>query len=133
VNLAAGLDTRPYRLDLPASLEWIESDLPAMIEEKERVLGDAQPRCRLKRIKADLTDPAARVAMLREAVGSTTPVLVITEGLLIYLDDAQVRALAADLLAEPSIRWWLLDRLENRCWCIRSCEPRRSSGACRGF
>src|SRR3974390_3284890 len=24
VNLAAGLDTRPYRLDLPADLEWIE-------------------------------------------------------------------------------------------------------------
>src|SRR3989441_5301510 len=27
VNLAAGLDTRPYRMDLPASLRWVEVDL----------------------------------------------------------------------------------------------------------
>src|SRR5262249_38710240 len=30
VNLAAGLDTRPYRMDLPRSLRWIEVDLPGM-------------------------------------------------------------------------------------------------------
>src|SRR5579864_8323506 len=30
VNLAAGLDTRPYRMELPASLEWVEVDLPEM-------------------------------------------------------------------------------------------------------
>src|SRR6266850_2251843 len=29
VNLAAGLDTRPYRMELPASLRWFEVDLPA--------------------------------------------------------------------------------------------------------
>src|SRR5262245_602126 len=28
LNLAAGLDTRPYRLDLPKDLDWIEADLP---------------------------------------------------------------------------------------------------------
>ncbi|HWX81514.1 MAG TPA: class I SAM-dependent methyltransferase [Steroidobacteraceae bacterium] len=109
LNLAAGLDTRPYRLKLPASLEWIEADLPAIIEEKERLLASAQPRCRLRRIKVDLKDPAARVAMLREAPGPATQTLVITEGLLVYLDDAEVRALAGDLLAEPNIRWWLID------------------------
>jgi methyltransferase (TIGR00027 family) len=109
LNLAAGLDTRPYRLELPSSLEWIEADFPAMIEEKERVLGRAQPRCQLRRIKVDLTDAAARVAMLREAVASFTRVLVITEGLLVYLCDAEVRALAADLFAQANIQWWLLD------------------------
>lgn len=31
INLAAGLDTRPYRLDLPPSLQWIEVDLPELI------------------------------------------------------------------------------------------------------
>src|SRR4051812_22270841 len=30
LNLAAGLDTRPYRLALPKSLRWIEADLPAI-------------------------------------------------------------------------------------------------------
>jgi methyltransferase (TIGR00027 family) len=32
LNLGAGLDTRPYRIDLPNSLRWIEVDFPHMIE-----------------------------------------------------------------------------------------------------
>ncbi len=35
VNLGAGLDTRPYRMELPASLVWVEVDYPAVIELKE--------------------------------------------------------------------------------------------------
>jgi len=38
INLAAGLDARPYRLDLPPSLQWIEVDLPPLIAYKEEVL-----------------------------------------------------------------------------------------------
>ena len=34
LNLAAGLDTRPYRLPLPKDTVWIEADLPAILEEK---------------------------------------------------------------------------------------------------
>src|SRR5690349_1295576 len=30
MNLAAGLDTRPYRLPLPADLHWVDVDLPEM-------------------------------------------------------------------------------------------------------
>jgi methyltransferase (TIGR00027 family) len=109
LNLAAGFDTRPYRLDLPTSLQWVEADLPALIEEKELLLTDAQPRCQLRRIKVDLADSAARAAMLRDAVGSAAQALVITEGLLVYLDDAQVRALTADLAAQARIGLWILD------------------------
>jgi O-methyltransferase involved in polyketide biosynthesis len=32
--LAAGLDARPYRLQLSESLVWIEADLPLLMEEK---------------------------------------------------------------------------------------------------
>jgi methyltransferase (TIGR00027 family) len=28
VNLAAGLDARPYRMQLPTTLQWLEVDLP---------------------------------------------------------------------------------------------------------
>ena len=35
VNLAAGLDTRPYRMTLPASLQWVEVDLPGILSYKE--------------------------------------------------------------------------------------------------
>lgn len=109
VNLAAGFDTRPYRLAIPSSLRWIEADLPALTEEKEQLLKGAEPRCQLRRIKVDLADSSARVAILREALGPSTKALVITEGLLVYLDEAQVRSLAMDLSAESGIRWWMLD------------------------
>lgn len=109
LNLAAGLDTRPYRLELPAALRWIEFDLPALIEEKERLLATAQPRCQLRRIKVDLADGGARAAALQAALGPARSALAITEGLLIYLEDAQVRALSADLLAQSGIRGWVLD------------------------
>ena len=109
VNLAAGLDTRPYRLALPNSLRWIEVDLPAMIEEKEELLADAKPRCQLRRIKVDLTDTQARVAALQEALRTATRALVLTEGLLVYLDDAQVRDLSRDIAALAGVRYWILD------------------------
>jgi methyltransferase (TIGR00027 family) len=109
VNLAAGFDTRPYRLEVPSSLRWIEADLPALTEEKEQLLKDAHPRCQLRRIKVDLADSGARVAMLKDAVATSTNVLVITEGLLVYLEEAQVRFLAMDLKAQTGIRWWILD------------------------
>ena len=109
VNLAAGFDTRPYRLDVPPTLRWIEADLPALTEEKEQLLQGAEPRCQLRRIKIDLADSVVRVAMLKEALGASTNALVITEGLLVYLDETQVRALAADIAAQAGIRWWILD------------------------
>src|SRR6266542_5940827 len=38
VNLAAGLDARPYRMDLPATLRWIEVDLPELLAYKTEAL-----------------------------------------------------------------------------------------------
>jgi methyltransferase (TIGR00027 family) len=109
LNLAAGLDARPYRLELPPSLRWLEADLPALVDEKERVLANAKPRCQLSRIRVDLADAAARVAVLRDALGPSHKAMVIAEGLLIYLEEPQVRSLAQDVLAQPGVRWWLLD------------------------
>ena len=45
INLAAGLDTRPYRMDLPSSLKWIEVDLPGMMDYKEEFLGKGTTLC----------------------------------------------------------------------------------------
>jgi methyltransferase (TIGR00027 family) len=109
VNLAAGLDTRPYRLALPSSLKWIEADLPDLIREKEQLLADAKPRCQLRRIEVDLTDIGARVVALQDALTSSTQALVITEGLLVYLDEAQVSGLSRDLAALTGVRYWIID------------------------
>lgn len=108
VNLAAGLDTRPYRLDLSPTLEWIEVDLAEIIEEKNRVLADESPRCRLSRIPVDLTDASARLRCLIEATEGVSKTLVITEGLLLYLDESDVRALMTDL-KRPEVTWWIAD------------------------
>ena len=51
INLGAGLDTRPYRMDLPRSLRWIEVDYFHVIALKETRLAEETPRCRLERQK----------------------------------------------------------------------------------
>ncbi|MFZ0921443.1 MAG: class I SAM-dependent methyltransferase, partial [Candidatus Acidiferrales bacterium] len=38
LNLGAGLDARPYRMDLPQGLRWIEADLPEIVAYKQAVL-----------------------------------------------------------------------------------------------
>src|SRR5882762_59445 len=60
VNLAAGLDTRPYRLALPSSLKWIEVDLPEVLEYKEQILSHRKPACALERFRLDLSSRPAR-------------------------------------------------------------------------
>jgi methyltransferase (TIGR00027 family) len=109
LNLAAGMDTRPYRLALPASLTWVEADLPGLLDEKERLLAGEKPTCTLVRERVDLADPEARARFLRGAAGPSTRTLVITEGLLPYLETEVVLALAVDLAAQPALRWWILD------------------------
>jgi len=110
LNLAAGFDTRPYRLALPSTLSWIEADLPALIEEKEALLAQEKPACSLARERVDLADPAARGAFLDRATAGARQATVITEGLLGYLEDEEARSLARYLLARPVIRWWILDQ-----------------------
>lgn len=109
LNLAAGLDTRPYRLALPATLRWIEVDLPGMVEYKREKLRDAKCFCRLERHALDLTDVEARRALFAKVGAAADKVLVVTEGLLIYLDPEDVKSLAADLHQPQAFKRWLMD------------------------
>lgn len=109
VNLAAGLDARPWRMDLPASLTWIDVDLPGILTRKADELRDARPACRYEAIHADLTRSAERRAVLDRVAAAGRRALVVTEGLLIYLTEQQVGELATDLAACPAMRWWILD------------------------
>jgi len=109
LNLAAGLDTRPYRLALPPSLSWIEADLPGMVDEKNKLLAGEKPVCALSREPIDLDDPTKRSVFLDGVVRSAKKVLIITEGLLGYLDSEVVRSIGQDLAGRPTVRWWLLD------------------------
>lgn len=108
LNLAAGLDTRPYRLDLPPDLTWIEADLPKLLAEKTQVLADQTPRCRLSRTAVDLADPHARDTFFNEALDGATRAFVLTEGLSMYLEASDVAALSG-AIKRPEVAWWMID------------------------
>ena len=109
INLAAGLDARPYRMQLPASLKWVEVDLPEILSYKEEILRDEKPVCSLERIRLDLSNAPARRDLFTQLGGRCTKALIITEGLLIYLTPDDVAGLAKDLGAPPSFQSWILD------------------------
>jgi len=109
VNLAAGLDTRPYRMTLPASLRWVEVDLPEILDYKESVLGSASPTCQLERVRLDLSNADARRGLFARLGRSATNVLVLTEGLLVYLMPNEVCALGADLADAANFNMWVVD------------------------
>jgi methyltransferase (TIGR00027 family) len=109
LNLASGLDARPFRLALPPTLRWIEVDLPDVLTYKQSILSGAQPGCVLEYAPTDLTDNHARRALFSRVGASAKRALVITEGLLAYLQREQVVGLATDLSAQPSFYSWLID------------------------
>ena len=108
VNLAAGFDARPYRLALPSTLQWIEVDLPPLLDAKRAAMESEKPTCRLERIALDLADAAARKKLFAEIGARGKNVLVLTEGLLVYLGNDEVAALARDLHAVPTFQRWIV-------------------------
>ena len=109
VNLAAGLDARPYRMELPASLQWVEVDLPEILAHKEEVLRDETPVCHLERVRLDLSDVNARRELFSKLSTRAKNALIISEGLLVYLSREEVAALAYDLAARESFQHWVID------------------------
>lgn len=114
VNLAAGFDTRPYRMTLPASLHWVEVDLPEMLKYKSDALSGEKPVCTLERIPCDLADLAARRTLFERLGARAKSAFVITEGLLVYLTDDEVIAFAEDLGRQTSFGWWVIDLMSPR-------------------
>ncbi|OBI06750.1 SAM-dependent methyltransferase [Mycobacterium sp. E2462] len=94
VIVAAGLDSRAYRLDWPAGTTVFEVDLPKVLEFKARVLGEhgATPKARRVEVGADLRSDWSRPL---EAAGFDveSPSAWSVEGLLPYLTDEAQNAL----------------------------------------
>ncbi|NET31674.1 MAG: SAM-dependent methyltransferase [Cyanothece sp. SIO1E1] len=109
LNLGAGLDTRAYRLPLPKSLLWVEADMLNIIDYKTRILADHQPICTLQSVALDVTNAAARQDVLQHIGTHATQILVVTEGLIVYMQSEQVITLARDLWVQPQVVGWLTD------------------------
>ncbi|MEP6885273.1 MAG: SAM-dependent methyltransferase [Gammaproteobacteria bacterium] len=105
VNLGAGLDTRPYRMRIPAHIRWIEIDFPELMQLKDNALMGQTPTCHLERIGLNLLDCAGRNRLFAAYGSSNT--LMIAEGVVSYLCNDDVAQLAEDLRAWT--QFWILD------------------------
>jgi methyltransferase (TIGR00027 family) len=114
VNLAAGLDARPWRLSLPRQLDWVDVDLPDILEYKTDSLRAESPNCRYEAVAVDLRVARDRRSLFTRLGEEARRALVVTEGLLIYLGREQVGELAGDLHAVPAFRQWLIDLASPR-------------------
>jgi methyltransferase (TIGR00027 family) len=114
VLLAAGLDSRAFRLDWPATVHLFEVDQPAVLEFKDAVLRDigARARCARSTLAADLRDDWSR-ALQDNGFDPTVPTAWMAEGVLQYLPAAdeqrlvdridELSALGSQLAFERSI------------------------------
>lgn len=109
INLGAGLDTRPYRLDLPENTRWIEVDFPKIIDHKEEKLKNEIPKCHLERIKLDLSNTIERNKFLTKISAESKNVLILTEGVVPYLSNEDVKSLAEALYQHENFRYWVTE------------------------
>jgi len=111
LNLGAGLDTRPYRMALPKDLRWIEVDFESTIKFKDEKLKGEKPNCRLERISLDLANRELRTELFKKINSESKSVLVLTEGVIVYLSPEHVKELCEDLRSEDHFNYWVAEYL----------------------
>jgi methyltransferase (TIGR00027 family) len=109
LNLGAGLDTRPYRMNLPAHLRWLEIDFPNIVELKNARLAEHKAICRVERIGLDLSDGSSRRRLFAHYGAASKSTLLIAEGVIPYFSNEEAASLARDLYSILSFRYWILD------------------------
>ncbi|MFE3442656.1 class I SAM-dependent methyltransferase [Nocardia sp. NPDC059180] len=107
INLGAGLDTRPYRMKLPADVRWIEADVPGLVADKDALLADEAARCELTRTGLDLTDSVTVTGFFDTALADARKALVVTEGLDRYFDKSKIIDLSRALRRSEVVEWCL--------------------------
>lgn len=90
LHLGCGLDSRVYRIDPPATVQWFDIDYPDVIELRRRLFPD---RFGYQMIGSSVTEPE-----WLEGIPRDRPALIVAEGLLYYLTEAEVRALLSRLV-----------------------------------
>lgn len=85
LHLACGLDSRAFRLDVPATVDWIDLDFAEVIALREQ-LYPARPGYRTIGASATEADWLPDLATNR-------PLLIIAEGLVMYLPVSKVKEL----------------------------------------
>jgi methyltransferase (TIGR00027 family) len=107
VLVAAGLDTRAFRLPWPQHVRVFELDAPEVLSFKQHVLTDrsAQPRCARTAVGVDLRAEWTG-ELLSAGFRRSVPTVWLAEGLLIYLsfDEAATLLDSVGTLSAPESR-----------------------------
>jgi O-methyltransferase involved in polyketide biosynthesis len=85
LHLGAGLDSRVWRIDPGPGVRWWDVDLPGVIEAREKIFPQRE---HYELVAASVTDPA-----WLEQVPTDLPVLVVAQGLTMYLQPEEGHAL----------------------------------------
>jgi len=96
VILAAGMDTRAFRIPWPSDVKVFEVDRDEIFDHKEAVLGRAaaSPSCDRYVVRADLARPWTG-ALLAAGFQKSKPAAFLVEGLLMYLEEHEALPLLA--------------------------------------
>ncbi|MCU0484981.1 MAG: SAM-dependent methyltransferase [Anaerolineales bacterium] len=115
VLLAAGLDTRAYRLAWPAGISLFELDQPEVLAYKAELLqtAGASPACLRQAIGIDLTSPWPG-GLLQAGYDPGQPSAWLLEGFLFYLPSEQVAHILEDVTSMVSEGSWLGFDIINR-------------------
>jgi O-methyltransferase involved in polyketide biosynthesis len=85
LHLGCGLDTRFNRVD-NGKVIWYDLDLPGVMELRRKLI---EPAERYQMVTASVTDPT----WVELISAKSRPVMVVAEGLMMYLHEAEVKAL----------------------------------------
>jgi methyltransferase (TIGR00027 family) len=113
VLIGAGFDSRAFRLK---GGRWLEIDEASVIERKEAVAPSEQCPNPLTRVSIDFAHESLADKLAPFATGS--PVVVICEGVTMYLEPAQVDSLA-ETLTSTFPRHWLFADVMTKAFAAR--------------
>ncbi|HEX8135938.1 MAG TPA: class I SAM-dependent methyltransferase [Actinomycetes bacterium] len=85
LDLGAGLDTRVFRLDPPATVDWYDVDFPAVATARERLIPE-RPNAHV--IGADVTETD-----WLDAIPSGRPAVIVADGLMGFLSQDELVSL----------------------------------------
>jgi O-methyltransferase involved in polyketide biosynthesis len=89
LHLGCGLDSRVFRLELPDYVQWFDVDVPQVIELRRKLYDEREG---YTMIGSSVTD-----AGWLDQIPAERPALIIAEGLLMYLTEAETQDLLARL------------------------------------
>lgn len=139
VVIGSGMDTRPWRLDLPQGVKWFEIDTADVLKAKTKTLkrlgasfqqqehqegqgqnqeGTTTAAYPLKTaswtsVAVDVSSPGWCTSLVSAGFNSKEPTLWVLEGLLMYLDQAQAEAVLAEAAQHSALGSKLLGHTCN--------------------